>query len=719
MKKILLTILTIVVSTSSFSEEVSEKELNTFLEAIKEKKDEELLISSPDFEKCQTDLENFRKQTDGGENGVVYKDKLKECVKEMILGEDGVEGSNEKLLKIADNLGLESYNKGASSSSTSIRDYLSKRIYKAIHGVDRDKKDLTQFKDRKIVNHDIYYQLYAEQVGKNTLLEVSKYCLENFGLENKEDFLYISSVTGKKTDENGQPILDISYKSMDFIKESNEMNTHLEEVKNLNPNSKADKKWIEYSKRLEIDEEAITKKINEVTSGAFNGASLESLWKNQGNKIKEYQACTGKTEKDCEYLFKDGAPYRSIFVNSLLKDIEFKLSAQDPEKKLIKARYGFCATNVVKNMCEIYKCNNVYDTFNETIVSNCKETFDITVSKGQKLFSTDDPNSKVKEIELESKNIKGAVACNLMRRLKEYRVVLKTIKEIKKDNQKFISKTGINNEGNEVFNGSKGVIDKLTSISSKELVENVDSLKNAEENAANLREECLVNENGGNELDGFKFKPDAMEKEVCAPLVAKMDAAKFQVITLDTEAKTALRLKQIEDLTDEEQLKKYLEENNLEQYIGQMGELGIDKIKNIISADFKAQRMALVDSLKERFKKEKEIQIGSQKDDAENIMKGLQNDVANQTIADIEQHKKRVETLFEYSNIVSSYLEVNDEDGNKVGSNEAGRHIEFEKNENVENDYFSNDESSGGSGGSLDYLQALGQIVGIPEEEKN
>ncbi|MFT6632515.1 MAG: hypothetical protein ACJAS4_002479 [Bacteriovoracaceae bacterium] len=716
MKKILLTILTILVSTSSFSEEVSEKELNTFLEAIKEKKDEELLISSPDFEKCQTDLENFRKQTDGGEGGENYKKKLGECVKETILGEDGVEGSNEKLLKIADNLGLESYNKGASSSSTSIRDYLSKRIYKAIHGVDRDKKDLTQFKDRKIVNHDIYYQLYAEQVGKNTLLEVSKYCLENFGLKDKkQDFLYLVPIgSPEKTD----PKPNFAYSINSYIKNSDDFENLLQDAKKLNP--KSDKKWVEYSKRFQIDDNEINNTISKVSGGELPDKPIKDLWLKQGSLVEEYQACTGKTENDCDYLFpKDKAtPYRSIYTNSLLKDIEFKLSAKDSEKELIKARYGFCASSVIQNMCEIYKCNNVYDTFDDKIVKNCKDTFSIIVKNEKKLFSTDDPNSKVKEIELKSKNIKGAVACNLMRRLKEYRVVLKTIKEIKKDNQKFISKTGINNEGNEVFNGSKGTIDKLTSISSTELVENVDSLKNAEENAAKLREECLVNENGGNELDGFKFKPDAMEKEVCAPLVAKMDSAKFEVITLDTEAKTALRLKQIEDLSDEEQLKKYLEENNLEEYIGQMGKLSIDEIKNLISADFKAQRMALVDSLKERFKKEKEIQIGSQKDDAENIMKGLQNDVANQTIADIEQHKKRVETLFEYSNIVSSYLEVNDEDGNKIGSNEAGRNIEFEKNENVKNDYFSNDESSGGSGGSLDYLQALGQIVGIPEEEK-
>jgi hypothetical protein len=724
MTKIIITIFTILISNTAFSEKVSDRELNTFLEAIKEKKDEELLIASPQFDDCKELLGQFKNETDGGETGNKYKKQLGDCVKDKILGKDGVEGADKKLLEIASKLELESYNKGASSSASSIRDYLSKRLYKAIHGVDRDSKKLADFKDRKIVNHDVYYQLYEEQIGKNTLLEVSKYCLENFGLKNdKDDFLYI--VTKKGQDDSGKETSISTYKKHSLITQSTGFNNALIEVKNLK--STATAKSVDYSKRFEINKDAVDTVLTEIKAGVVPTNSISNLWKEQGDKIEEYQACTAKTEKECDKIFKiDGTtkitPYRSIFTNELLKNIEFKLAANDPEKELIKARYGFCATSVVQNMCEIYKCNNSYDVSNEKIVTNCSEKFGITVSRTQKLFSTNENNpnaAKVDSIELKSDSQKGAIACNLMRRLQEYRVVLKTVNEIQKDNKNHMAVTGINNEeGNTVFTGGKGAIDKLTSISSVELVENVDSLKNAEKNAATLRETCLEPNDGGNELDGFKFKEGATELEACAPLVAKMDSAKFETIKLDTEAKTALKLKQIEDLTDKEQLEEYLRENNLDHYIGKIKDMEIDEIKNLVSADFKSKRMALVDSLKERFRKESQMQVGSQEADAQETFKGLQNDVANQTIADIEQHKKRVETLFEYSNIVSSYLGIEDSDGNIVGSNVVGRNVEFEKNENVKNDYFNDQESSGGSGGSLDYLQALELIVGIPKDDE-
>lgn len=692
---------------------VSDKELNTFLEAIKEKKDEELLISSPQFRDCQQQFEDFRTNTKGKDTtGKSHQKLLKECVQEKLLGKEGVEGGSEKLLEIANKIGLESFNKEASKTSETIRDYLSKRLHKAIYGVERDKKNLTALKEKNLVNHDIYYQLYAEQVGKNTLLETAKYCLENFGTKGKDKFLMISEKEG-----------NFYYKELGFLKNqsSPEVKQNLEELRQSV--DKANISELSFDKRYIIDEEKIKTGVKELKAFEENSVGFtptRDLWLDQKNIVEEYEPCTAKNEKACKTQF-DGAPFRSIFINEALKESEFMLAAGDPDKKLIKQKYGFCTQEIIRNMCEIYKCNNIYNNENETKTKTCSAKFGISITgkdRDKKYYNKGDEDpSKVSDIGLDSKNKKGATACNLLRRLQEYRVVLKGVKEIQKDNKKYIAKSGFSTSGSfkGVFTGKGGEIDKLTSISSQDLINNVDSLKNSEENAKKLREECLES---GNELDGFEFKEGAIENEACAPLVAKMDKAKYETIKLDTEAKTAVRLREIESLSDQEQLKKYLEENNLDEYVGKLEKLNIEDVKGLISDDFKSKRMALIDSLAAKFKKEKNIEVS----DDDEILKGnekLKKEFANQTIGDIEQHKRRVETLFEYSNIVTSYLEIKDSETKEVvGSNVVGRNTELEKNEDLKNNYFSDETQSSGASGSIDYLQALGQIIDSSENEE-
>ena len=199
-----------------------------------------------------------------------------------------------------------------------------------------------------------------------------------------------------------------------------------------------------------------------------------------------------------------------------------------------------------------------------------------------------------------------------------------------------------------------------------------------------------------------------------------MNSAKFETLQIDTEAKTALRLKELEELDNsKESLEEYLEKHNLSQYIGRLEELDPEKLKKVIADDFRSQRMALIDNLKARFEKERGIKTGenlSQQD--QDLNKQIEVDVATKNLSDIEKHKERVETLFEYSNIVSSYLEVKDEEGNTVGSNSTGRTQEVVGNEKL-SEYFSDDgASSNSASGSLDYIQALDQILDFPEKDE-
>ena len=113
----------------------------------------------------------------------------------------------------------------------------------------------------------------------------------------------------------------------------------------------------------------------------------------------------------------------------------------------------------------------------------------------------------------------------------------------------------------------EGTIRKKYGISiDKNSVHGSDSLKNAKNKAEDLRKNCLE----GNELDGFKLKEGAKDDKNCKSLLASLDKAGFEIIQLDTEAKVAVEMQELEGLSDKEALKKYLEEHNMSQYLSRI-----------------------------------------------------------------------------------------------------------------------------------------------------
>ncbi len=685
-------------TSSVLAENVNQKELNTFLEAIKEKEDEELLIASDQFKDCKVQLDNFRKDSAGSDSDGTNKQKLQDCIADKIMGDPNAEGADEKLLQIAKNLSLSSYNPEASKTSKSIRDYLSKRIRTAIYGKGHDDPR-KKLKEMQHVDHDVFYQLYAEQIGKNTLLEVSRYCLENFGLEKPEQFLFLKEI--ELTSEEGKTNTGFGYTAVDNgIVETQEFKDAKE------------KGSFELSKKytLGIDDKSLDTKLLAYETAA--NSSLSDLWKNQKTKIKEYRVCNLPTKDQCDRKFtedKKKTDYRSIYLATELKNLEFKLASKDPEKKLIKSRYSLCAGNILSNMCEIYKCNNVY---NENTPENQKKQCEVFGIDKFSEIKEDATNSEL--VSLKSKNKKGFIACNIMGRLEEYRNVLKGIKVIQEDNKSLLVKSGFNLEGRKVYKstGGKNSIDQLTSVSSDDLITGVEEFKNSEDNAAKLKEQCLE----GSYFDegGYTLKEGALDDPNCKILISNMDQAKLGVIQMDTEAKTKLKEQELDklgEMDNPEELKEYLIKNGMDKYVDRLEDLEPKDLVEIIKQDFKAKRMAMIDNLYSRFEKERKIKTGDTQDEDEKIQ--IKNDIANQTIADVEVHKKRVETLFEYSNIVSSYLEIkNKETGETLGSNAIGRKVELDSNEELkQNGYFSSEEQSGGASGSLDYLSALDSIL--------
>jgi len=362
-------------------------------------------------------------------------------------------------------------------------------------------------------------------------------------------------------------------------------------------------------------------------------------------------------------------------------------------------------------MCELYKCNNTYDSNSpDEEKKYCAGLFGITVSD----------TSADASISLKSGNQKGQVACNLMQRLQEYRIVLKGIKDIQEDNKTNKVRGGVayNTVFKDLYNGAgKGMksIDKLTSIGSKELSENVSEISNAKENAKNLRKECF-SEDKSSGL--WTLKSDAASNKKCKVLLAKLDQSKFDTIEIDTEAKTAMRMKEISNLSGDD-LNEFLDKHGLKEYKDRLGKIAddpakVEQIKNLVAQDFKAKRMALLDGLRAKYAKERKIKVGAEDKQDLTDNDQLKTDTALKNLADMEQHKKRVATLFEYSNIVSSYLTVRDKDEKVIGSNSTGRQLEVKTSDNESiKKYFSDDnsEESNSGGGNIDYLQALDQII--------
>ncbi len=685
--------------------EISENEVNSYLEAIKEKEDEELLISSPQFKECEEKLGNFQTNTAGGGTDSPFLSQLKNCVKEKILsGTASTEGSEEdKLFALAESLGLSSFNKQAASSSKNIREYIEKRLYKAIYGVEQDAKSPEELAKIQLTNQDLFYQLYQEQIGKNTLLITSNYCLENFGLKGKrQGFLYINN--------DGQTFLIDNLIKEDATKSSD--------------TSKFSERYSLNQEKLDLIAENYANII--AVPGLESAGSIQKLFKDYSNNLSEYAVCTASSDKNCKSRF-DNHPYRSTYENKLLTQIELNLAKHDPEKNLIKLKYGICVTQILPSMCEIYRCNNVYNQNTPNAAKNCSEKFSIEIgSKKQKLYNIENAGAfdastidKREDLSLDSvKDKTGYIACNVMQRLEDYRLIIKGVKQIQEDNKSNMAVKGIRSN-RKLTDLSNDKINKVLTISSKDLAVNVDSLKNAKNKAEELRKNCLE----GNELDGFKLKEGAKDDKNCKSLLASLDKAGFEIIQLDTEAKVAVEMQELEGLSDKEALKKYLEEHNMSQYLSRLEALSVDELKNIISADYQSKKMALIDELKQRFKEERQIDVGEDASTEKNSI--LETSIALENIDDMEQHKERIETLIEYSNIVSSYLEVKDNEGNS-NANSTSRIQELSNSDNelLKEYYTGQDSNATTAKGSLNYDSLYTKILGadhnstFSEEEK-
>ena len=198
---------------SSFGLAANKSESELYLMGMKEKDDEEMLLNSDLFKDCQDSLEKFKNDTTATANAnQTYLQKLEECVAKKITQNGQGKISPEKLKELSKSLDLASFNKEASSTTQGIQEYLAQRIHKAIYGDTKlSKNEIEKIKNAKLVNHDLFYQMYSEQIGKNVIVTTANYCLENFGYKTPTTTLYLMS-----EDQNGKPMIT-DFKTLDQV----------------------------------------------------------------------------------------------------------------------------------------------------------------------------------------------------------------------------------------------------------------------------------------------------------------------------------------------------------------------------------------------------------------------------------------------------------------------------------------------------------------------
>jgi hypothetical protein len=163
--------------------EISDKEINNkFLSVVKDVQVEGMLSETAEFNDCRQKNEYQAKKDPSALQTATN------CFKEKL------ENRNpEELKKLADKLELENYGLIKSKNLKEITNYLSKKMTKALTGHDPDETDPQKikesllFKNRKFADQKVFIELYNNQLMKNALFEVSRFCFENLRKTSKSN----------------------------------------------------------------------------------------------------------------------------------------------------------------------------------------------------------------------------------------------------------------------------------------------------------------------------------------------------------------------------------------------------------------------------------------------------------------------------------------------------------------------------------------------------
>lgn len=626
-----LLFLLVIIIQFSYADEASD-----YITSLQAREDENAILNSDKYQQCYNQHKNLE-ETDISQ----FNDNMNKCIIDTISS-----ASKEELESVASSMSLRSFDFEKTKTSEDLKEYLSARIYNAIHG--ENSYENKKIKEMKFVDQRIFFDLYEAQIHKNIMLEFAKYCLENVGYRKNndiEDATYFLSFEPKN--EFAQNVKE-GKASIEDIKKIKYYN-----VANRDSNKAADQAD-KYKKSDTFENLTLEGQPN------FSASQFSSVF-------KEYNYCAKTVDTDEKNPCHEKNA-RSSGLVKLLKEFELNLGkVRDSEGKIgqnLQRRFLVCSKLVIPTMCEAFRCRNTYDwtvainedTFVGKKLKFCKEKLGIDRSANPSTPST---------------NKEGKIACNLVNKIVDYKKTLDLIKAQKENlaNDFQVGK-GYNldvafKKGK--YQGGRGdgekSIDEITSISSKEISTQVDQISSNSEVAQDLRERC-IDDNGQLLVND----PECQNLDVDIDALRK---ARFQA-----EAEKEAYLRRVREFqqnggTDED-LKGFLIDNGLaeneeaaEEMIQNMSE---EEVLSIVENKYKSDREAIISNMNDKLY---EIINKSRNE----VVRG---DFATDQINELEDNSQRIETLFNYTNIVTSYVSLEDQNSGTVTTNSRARRIESE-----------------------------------------
>lgn len=601
------------------AQDVSQEEQDLYLATIKAQDVDRQITESDQFKACR-DKPNQK--------------EIEKCINDKMKDVDPKE--------LADKLDLGSFDKKASKDEKSLRAYLGKRIHKAVYGVDLDDEKVKQ---AKLVDHALWSKLYRSQIGKNILMEISNYCLVNLGFKDDPYAVVNHCSITTPIDKNNKPTKD-----PDEVKSFALSSCKAEKI------TKNDGTGVSYSgdsgKSITFKAGSGHKDENEnrifdyelfdlYSSSITTSASWESL--------KEYTLHEQCSNKDAsQFCIKkvvkpDGTEgnirVRNASFIKAVKEIEFKLGPD-----YLRAKYQFCSFTAIKNMCELYKCRNVYDSDTKSAapdkIKYCNKVLglNLTYDTPRKDDPITDPTDDLST---------GSIACGVVDKLKEYKKMIAALDTIDEQNKGLKVKTGFHasmykpgfyGSGNKEGELS---VEQITNISSTEISKEVDHGL-TEEEAKELRDECIA-------PDGSSIVDD----EKCKGLVTDLSDEDESIVVAELEAETKAYLKRLEMMKDDdESIKEYLIKNGLSKYIDEVGKDN-DLLVTLIRDEYKSKRAALKKRMMEKFN---QIRSKNSSGNSSQDIAQQEAQIATESLASLEKQKEKIQTLFQYNNVISSYM---------------------------------------------------------------
>lgn len=630
-------LLSLLMSNLAMAQDTASAEEDQYISTIKAQEVENQISETDVFKTCKEDEANDTPK------------KVEDCIKSKY---DEIDPD-----EFADKMDLKSYDRNATKDSKSIREYLNKRIQKAVYGVDPDE---AKMKAAKIADHALYAKLYRSQIGKNILMEVSNYCLSNLGFKD-DPYAVVNHCVMKHAvkDKNGKLKYDASGNVSKVPSQScAKLNTSIQSSNGkkygggaLYPNT------ISFAQNEGYEDKGIKRIFKSDSFTTYTSTKPDDIWK----ELTEYTISDDCKEKDGNYCAKyvvkpDGTrglvKVRNTSFLDSVKELEFKLG---PE--YMKNKYSFCSFTAIKNMCEVYRCQNVYDSKTKDAdkekVDYCMDVLNI---QAQNKYQDPYPATHTPLTDPTNPKSAGLIACSVVERLKEYRKVIEGLDKIDENNKGLIAQKGFDKSmykpgfyGSGNKDGEKSV-EEITTISSSEISENV-KLGLSEEEAKELREECIDAASGS-----------LLQEEKCKALLSDLDDEGEKQVIAEVEAETQAYLKRLEAMKDDdESIKEYLIKNGLSKYIDRVGEDN-DLLAKLIADEYKSQRAALKKSMMDKYNRIKEEKNAAGASAGPSIEE-QEGQIAEESISNLEKQKERIQTLFQYNNVISSYMSAELGDG--------------------------------------------------------